>query len=214
MASSASISIASENTTNVAKPNIVSISRSPSNMLHAGLSLSPTQSTLHDRFREAQNQTNAIRQPKVLHPVENEDLRLLLLENISKEAVNAFKKQGFQVDHFTKAWSEDELLEKIGQYHAIGIRSKTKITKRVLTAANKVSSPFNLRVCASLITLRHSSLLSDASASAPTKSTSKAHLRLASPSSIRPSRTLAQWRSSSCAKSSRSLVNSLTAPGS
>lgn len=161
-------------------------------MLHAGLSLSPTQSTLHDRFREAQNQTNAIRQPKVLHPVENEDLRLLLLENISKEAVNAFKKQGFQVDHFTKAWSEDELLEKIGQYHAIGIRSKTKITKRVLTAANKVSSPLNLRVCASLIPLRHSSLLSDASASAPTKLTSRVHLKLASRSSIRPSRTLGQ----------------------
>jgi len=80
----------------------------------------------------------AIRQPKVLHPVDNEDLRLLLLENISQEAVKAFQVQGFTVDHSTKAMSEDELVEKIGQYHAIGIRSKTKITERVIKAASKL----------------------------------------------------------------------------
>lgn len=82
----------------------------------------------------------AIRQPRVLHPIENEDLRLLLLENISQEAVLSFEAQGFHVDHATKAWSEDELVEKIGQYHAIGIRSKTKITERVIKAATKVRS--------------------------------------------------------------------------
>ena len=80
----------------------------------------------------------ALRQPRVLHPVDNEHLRLLLLENISQEAVKAFEDQGFQVDHSTKAMSEDELVEKIGQYHAIGIRSKTKITERVINAATKV----------------------------------------------------------------------------
>lgn len=34
---------------------------------------------------------------------------------------------------------EDELVEKIGSYHAIGIRSKTKVTARVIKAATKVS---------------------------------------------------------------------------
>jgi len=34
--------------------------------------------------------------------------------------------------------SEDELVEKIHQYHAIGIRSKTRITERVLSAAPKL----------------------------------------------------------------------------
>lgn len=80
----------------------------------------------------------AIRQPKVLHPVDNEDLRLLLLENISQEAVRAFQAQGFHVDHSTKAMTEDELVAKIPSYHAIGIRSKTKITERVIKAASKV----------------------------------------------------------------------------
>ncbi len=84
--------------------------------------------------------TFSIRQPKVLHPVDNEDLRLLILENISQEAVRAFQAQGFHVDHSTKAMSEDELVEKIGSYHAIGIRSKTKITERVIKAASKVRS--------------------------------------------------------------------------
>ena len=86
----------------------------------------------------------AIRVPRVLHPIDNEDLRLLLLENISQDAVKAFQAQGFHVDHSTKAMSEDELVQKISQYHAIGIRSKTKITKRVLEAATKVRASLSL----------------------------------------------------------------------
>ncbi|KAJ7225574.1 hypothetical protein GGX14DRAFT_639692 [Mycena pura] len=75
---------------------------------------------------------------KNLHPVENVDLRLLLLENISQEAVAAFRVQGFHVDHHTKAMSEDELIQILPSYHAIGIRSKTKITARVVKAATKL----------------------------------------------------------------------------
>ncbi|KAJ7357303.1 hypothetical protein DFH08DRAFT_851592 [Mycena albidolilacea] len=75
---------------------------------------------------------------KVLHPVENVDLRLLLLENISQDAVAAFRAQGFHVDHHTKAMSEDELIATLPDYHAIGIRSKTKITARVIKAAAKL----------------------------------------------------------------------------
>ncbi|KAK7059023.1 D-3-phosphoglycerate dehydrogenase 2 [Paramarasmius palmivorus] len=109
------------------------------------VSVSPSSSpsNIHDRFANRRLQDSVtspqgIRQPKVLHPVENEGLRLLLLENISQQAVEAFKAQGFHVDHYTKAMSEDELVEKIGSYHAIGIRSKTKITARVLKAASRL----------------------------------------------------------------------------
>ena len=107
---------------------------------------------------------NAVRQPKVLHPVPQEELRLLLLENISQEAVRAFQKQGFQVDHFTKSLNEDELVAKIPQYHAIGIRSKTKITERVIKAATKVcilriSNAFSPTRSNSPIVARHRLLL-------------------------------------------------------
>lgn len=95
---------------------------------------------IHDRFRIARRRESLtdIRQPRILHPLENEGLRLLVLENISLDAVAAFRAQGYHVDHSTKAMSEDELVEKIGSYQAIGIRSKTKITARVLKAASKV----------------------------------------------------------------------------
>jgi D-3-phosphoglycerate dehydrogenase len=101
-------------------------------------SISPRSSTtFHDRLMASDGGYN-IRIPKVLHPIDNDHLRLLILENISQEAVAAFTSQGFHVDHYTKAMSEDELVEKIHNYHAIGIRSKTKITERVIKAASKV----------------------------------------------------------------------------
>jgi D-3-phosphoglycerate dehydrogenase len=78
------------------------------------------------------------RPPRFLQPVENGGIRLLMLENISQEAVIAFRALGFHVDHYTAAMSEDELVQKIGSYHAIGIRSKTKITSRIIQAAPKV----------------------------------------------------------------------------
>lgn len=106
------------------------------------VSISPTTSSnLHNIFRQnslSGSSASTIRPSKVLHPFATTEIRLLLLENISQGAVAHFKSQGFQVDWFPKAWSEDELVQKIGQYHAIGIRSKTKITERVIKAASKL----------------------------------------------------------------------------
>jgi D-3-phosphoglycerate dehydrogenase len=104
--------------------------------------ISPTTTAFADRFKMRNDtlQPHEIRKPKVLHPVDNDDLRLLILENISPEAVAAFREQGFHVDHHKKAMSEDELLAVIGNYHAIGIRSKTKITEKVIKAASRVCS--------------------------------------------------------------------------
>lgn len=75
---------------------------------------------------------------RVLQPVNTETVRILLLENVSQGAVKMLREQGFEVDFFTGAWSEDELVAKIGEYHAIGIRSKTRLTKRVFEAAQQL----------------------------------------------------------------------------
>ncbi|KAF8303278.1 hypothetical protein DL93DRAFT_2233513 [Clavulina sp. PMI_390] len=93
-----------------------------------------TVSPLHSYIQSNMGATR----PKALKPFAVGEIKLLILENISQEAVGAFKKSGFQVDHYTKAWSEEELVAKIGEYHGIGIRSKTKITERVLQAATKL----------------------------------------------------------------------------
>jgi hypothetical protein len=121
----------------------------PSRMVTA--STSPTSINLHDQFRRPSTLENTfdVRQPKVLHPIDKDELRLLVLENISQEAVAAFTAQGFQVDRYPNAMGEDELVEKIKSYHGIGIRSKTRITERVIKAASKVWNvhPCNLIKC-------------------------------------------------------------------
>jgi D-3-phosphoglycerate dehydrogenase len=106
------------------------------------ISVSPkTGSLTRELHRQSSlGQLSNVRQPKVLHPIENEDLRILLLENISSDAVKTFEANGWRVDHHVKALNEDDLVQRIGQYHAIGIRSKTKITERVIKAASKVCS--------------------------------------------------------------------------
>jgi D-3-phosphoglycerate dehydrogenase / 2-oxoglutarate reductase len=113
----------------------------PSKSIHA-VSLSPQAPPLALLPERLHNNSLAflgqVRQPKVLHPIDNGDLRILLLENISQDAVKSFQANGWQVDHHTKALNEDDLVQKIGEYHAIGIRSKTKITERVIKAASKV----------------------------------------------------------------------------
>ena len=81
-----------------------------------------------------------IRQPRILHPLGNEEIKILLLEGISQDAVAALESQSYHVDHHAKAMGEDELIDKIGSYHVIGIRSKTKITEKVLKSASKVRS--------------------------------------------------------------------------
>jgi hypothetical protein len=124
------------------------------------VSISPTTSTsLHRLVRKDSLSAAAasVRPPRVLRPFATGELRLLLLENISQGAVEHFNAEGFQVDWYPKAWSEDELVQKIGQYHAIGIRSKTKITEKVIKAASKVSSVSRLHFRCDL-TLRFAAL--------------------------------------------------------
>ncbi|EIE79472.1 hypothetical protein G6F46_007442 [Rhizopus delemar] len=76
--------------------------------------------------------------PKVLRPFNTAEVKVLLLENVNVTAVEAFKKQGYQVETFTKALVGDELIEKIKDVHVIGIRSKTKLTKAVLDEAKNL----------------------------------------------------------------------------
>lgn len=68
-----------------------------------------------------------------------EKIRILLLENISEEAVRYFKSQGYiNVEKINKSLSEEELIHQIKDVHLLGIRSKTRITKSILEAARKL----------------------------------------------------------------------------
>lgn len=60
--------------------------------------------------------------------------RILLVENIHGVAKETLQAEGFQVDLIAHSPSEEELLQLLPKYDAIGIRSKTQITEKVLAA--------------------------------------------------------------------------------
>ncbi len=66
-------------------------------------------------------------------------VKILLLENISKAAVAEFTDAGYvEIKQLTGALSEDELCEAVTGVHVLGIRSKTKVTAKVLENADKL----------------------------------------------------------------------------
>ncbi len=70
-----------------------------------------------------------------------EKINILFLENISDVAVKHFTGTGYSnVKKLNGALSEDQLMKEIKNIHLLGIRSKTKITAKVLAAAEKLQA--------------------------------------------------------------------------
>lgn len=67
-------------------------------------------------------------------------IKALLLENIDTEAKEALAKEGYQVELLERALDEEALPGKIKDVSILGIRSKTKITKKVLQNAGKLKT--------------------------------------------------------------------------
>ncbi|KAI3404056.1 SER33 [Candida oxycetoniae] len=94
------------------------------------VSTSPTQSYL--------SQYVPSKATKALKPFSTGDIKILLLENVNQTAINIFKGQGYQVEFYKSSLPEEELIEKIKDVHAIGIRSKTRLTEKVLKFAKNL----------------------------------------------------------------------------
>ncbi len=66
-------------------------------------------------------------------------IKILLLENISDAAIGELCASGYgNVEQIKGAMSEDELIKAVKGVHLVGIRSKTRITKQVIEAADKL----------------------------------------------------------------------------
>lgn len=66
-------------------------------------------------------------------------IKILLLENISEAAVAELRSGGYaDVEQIKGALSEAELVKTVKGVHLIGIRSKTKVTRDVIEAAEKL----------------------------------------------------------------------------
>ncbi|HRO47086.1 phosphoglycerate dehydrogenase [Agriterribacter sp.] len=70
-----------------------------------------------------------------------EKINILLLENISEQAVQNFKKAGYtSIKKIAGALPEKELIKEVKDAHLLGIRSKSQITPAVLNAAGKLQA--------------------------------------------------------------------------
>ncbi|QQS29889.1 MAG: phosphoglycerate dehydrogenase [Sphingobacteriales bacterium] len=66
-------------------------------------------------------------------------IKVLLLEGIDPSAVDLFEKAGYtNIEQYSKAMSENELIEKLDEVRILGIRSKTQVTQRVIEQADKL----------------------------------------------------------------------------
>jgi len=65
-------------------------------------------------------------------------LNVLLLENVHPVAVQLMKAEGFNVETYPAAMTEEELCERIKNVAVLGIRSKTQVTAKVLEHANRL----------------------------------------------------------------------------
>ncbi|MBX2945519.1 MAG: phosphoglycerate dehydrogenase [Cyclobacteriaceae bacterium] len=65
-------------------------------------------------------------------------IHVLLLENVHPVAVELMRAEGFTVETYPAALSEEELCKKIKNVSVLGIRSKTQVTEKVLEQANRL----------------------------------------------------------------------------
>lgn len=75
---------------------------------------------------------------KQLKPFNTEDIKILLLENVNQTGIDILTSQGYQVEFQKASLPEEQLIEKIKDVHVIGIRSKTKLTEKVLREAKNL----------------------------------------------------------------------------
>ena len=65
--------------------------------------------------------------------------KVLVSDKLSKTAVQIFKDNGVEVDYLPDLGKDkDKLLEVIGQYDGLAIRSATKVTEKIIAAANNL----------------------------------------------------------------------------
>jgi D-3-phosphoglycerate dehydrogenase len=69
-----------------------------------------------------------------------ERLKVLLLEDVHPSALESFGPGAFEVEVRAGALKEDELVRAIAGVHLLGIRSKTRVTEKVLRAGDRLLS--------------------------------------------------------------------------
>src|SRR5690606_13164472 len=119
-------------------------SRPPISRRSARGSIGPSPSRRR-RSRRLPDSLRGRRSRRPLHPDEFLELmtkeaimapRVLVSDKLSTTAVQIFRDRGVEVDYLPDLGKDkDKLLEVIGQYDGLAIRSATKVTEKVIAAA-------------------------------------------------------------------------------
>jgi len=73
------------------------------------------------------------------YSLDKDKIKVVLLEGIHKSAADFFRANGYNnIESFSDALDEALLLEKIKSANIIGIRSRTQLTKEILSSAGKL----------------------------------------------------------------------------
>ncbi|OGG15196.1 3-phosphoglycerate dehydrogenase [Candidatus Gottesmanbacteria bacterium RIFCSPHIGHO2_01_FULL_39_10] len=81
-------------------------------------------------------------------------IKVLLLENIHKNAYEAFNKEGYQVKSIPQSYEEQDLIEHLKEIHIVGIGSRTQITPNVLENTPRLLSVARFGIGTNNIDLR------------------------------------------------------------
>jgi D-3-phosphoglycerate dehydrogenase len=76
--------------------------------------------------------------PSIRTSFPKDQIKVLLLENVHRSALELFRAEGFQVETVPHALKEAELRERVADVHVLGIRSKTQVTNAVLSNARRL----------------------------------------------------------------------------
>ncbi|KAL6708152.1 D-3-phosphoglycerate dehydrogenase 2 [Coniothyrium glycines] len=121
--------------------NSLNLSTSPNFSFHSPPSTfrqPPSGSFNNGRSGSIPTSSQASQLAKQLQPFDTKDIKVLLLENVNEAGVDILRGQGYQVEAIKASLPEDQLIEKIRDVQVIGIRSKTKLTKKVLDEARNL----------------------------------------------------------------------------
>jgi len=63
-------------------------------------------------------------------------MKVFVADQIDEIGVEILRKEGFEVD--AEEPSQEELLKRIGEYHALIVRSRTKVTREVIERGERL----------------------------------------------------------------------------
>lgn len=71
--------------------------------------------------------------------LDKDKIKILLLEGVHQSALDALHAAGYtNIEYHKTALAEEDLIDKISEAHFIGLRSRTQLTEKVLSHANKL----------------------------------------------------------------------------